>query len=182
MKFFIPEEIKNQDEANISSREVLIDSEEFLLLYDKISDSELISRNILYQRFNDGRYRKTSIVCDISTEWNFQLIEQEYKVLNDTFGLVESERGNIFYTYSKEDIQDAVVFPLSKNVFEVLRTIQTKKNIKPTYETIEGYFREPGDYGVDNVICEDYENYPVSSMRIDLDGVVKERKNSSKSK
>lgn len=180
MQFLVPEILKEENVyENDPAYQILLDRDDCLLVSHKISDSELIYHNVLYRRFPSGMFQKMSVIADISKDWDFQVTEQNYKVLDDRFGLVEWERGIYSVTYDKNDLNNVFAFPLSNNVFSILEMIESQK-IPAISRTNEAYFRELGDYGVDVIICDTGEKFGLSSLQPHLDKVVFEKRQQNK--
>jgi len=179
MKFYIPEVIlEDIDFSKNNNYEILNDSEEYLLVTQKISDSELIFCNTLYQKQKNGEYEKLKVIADISDNWEFNITEQRYNVLDEKFGLVETERTMSTICYSKDDTKNLTILPFSKNVFSILEMLE-KQNIPQLYNISEGYWRLAGDYGVD-AITTGQDSYTIPSSQPSLNMVIEKINNKNK--
>lgn len=145
---------------------VLTDTEDTLLLWDKNFLDDTIGRSIWYQKVSQNRFQRKEILVDFSGDFYFQLQEQLFEVLDEKYGLVESERSLSTFTYRDHSISVPLDFTI-QNKFQLLEEMKSLRNADKQGE--KAYFRTPGEYGVDTVLDEKFGKYFLSSSQPFMD-------------
>jgi len=168
------------DVDDLSSYKVLEDTENFLLFYDEKFSYGITGRNVCYKKIHDACFQRIEMILDFSKEFDFFIQTQQFEVLHENFGFVETERSiqNMIYCKELERKED---FPDS---FYDLRVLvdYLRKNGNPISSTQEGYFRMGGEYGVDSVFSSDGRKSTASFSCVYLDDAIKTLQNLKKLK
>lgn len=141
-----------------------------LIMYQKISESDLITKAVLYKTRYD-QITRIEITADLTKELVFFIKSNVYVKDSKTNKIIEIENGLIQLIY-KRDKKLLNKYLVSKNIFELFNSIEKRQDLL-IKESKEGLFRVRQNNGYDLVYDEYAKKTTIPSDTPTMDEIKK---------
>lgn len=177
MEFNIRGVYKDRLQRELEMYEVIKDTKNQLLLYDKLDESGLVAHNIWYRNANvskDDQAERIEIIADLTKDFEFQVKTTIYGVIDDKFGEVETEK-SMWYVVYKRDEYLLQKHLKNNNVFKLYLALENREDLKLRRDTKYVVRTKGNGYGVDEIINSRFRKIGgISSSCISLDSMLNE--------
>lgn len=141
-----------------------------LIMFKKISESDLITKAVLYKTQND-QITRIEMTADLTKELDFFIKSNVYVNDKKDNKMIEIENGILRLKYKKDE-KLLNNYLLNKNIFELFNSVEKRKDLL-LRESKEGLFRVKGEGGY-NFVHDEYANKTmIPSDTTTMDGIKK---------